>query len=190
MTSKIPTLFRTYLVPENRTFDCEVWEAARATTATPTYFESIAIGLPDSAPRYVDGGIGCINPINQVRQEASLVFPNKRVACIISIGSGHASVIHIPERRSLQRLAIRKKIPSDFINAAKSMSTDCEEKHQECARFLNAIPNLYLRFNVEGGMQEVGPEEWEKLPEVTAHVFQYMKTQELMQKLSTAVQAL
>src|SRR6201996_667949 len=173
MTAKIPTLFRTYLPPENRTFDCEMWEAARATTATPTYFESIAIGLPDSAPRYIDGGIGCNNPINQVRQEASLVFPNSTVACIISIGSGQASVIHIPERGLLQGSVIQNMIPFDFASAAKSMAADCEEKHQEFARYLEAIPNLYFRFNVEGGLQVVGSEEWKKFPEVTAHTHQY-----------------
>ena len=190
MIAKIPTLFRTYIPPENRTFDCELWEAARATAATPTYFESIAIGHPGSAPRYIDGGIGCNNPINQVRQEASLVFPERTVACIISIGSGQASAIHIPEHGLIQRSVLQNMIPFDFVNAARSMAVDCEEKHQECARFFEAIANLYFRFNVEAGLQEVGVEEWNKLPAVTAHTHQYMRTHEPRQRLSTAVQAL
>ena len=190
MNARIPTLFRTYLPPENRTFDCELWEAARATTATPTYFESITIGLPGSAPRYIDGGIGCNNPINQIRQEASLVFPDRRIACIISIGSGQASTIHIPEHGSLQRSMLQKTIPLDFISVAKSMTVDCEEKHQECARFFGAYPDFYFRFNVEAGLQEVGAEEWKKLREVTAHTHQFMRMHEPGQRLNAAVQSL
>ena len=190
MTAKVPTLFRTYIPPENRSFDCELWEAARATAATPTYFESIAIGLPGNAPRYVDGGIGCNNPINQLRHEASLVFRDRKVACIVSIGSGQASTIHLPKRGILQRSVFQKIIPLDFINAAKSMAVDCEEKHEECARFFEMTPNLYFRFNVERGLEEVGIEEWKKLPEVTAHTHQYMKAQEPGQRLSMAARAL
>jgi hypothetical protein len=39
-----PRLFRTYKVRENRSYDCTIWEACRATSAAPTYFESIGIG--------------------------------------------------------------------------------------------------------------------------------------------------
>src|ERR1700761_3450745 len=98
MPVKTPTLFRTYLSPENETFDCELWEAARATTAAPTYFKSIVIGPSDSPLRYIHGDIGCNNPINQAVQEASLVFPHRKIACIVSIGSGQASTIRMPER--------------------------------------------------------------------------------------------
>jgi patatin-like phospholipase/acyl hydrolase len=37
-----PILFRTYEHPSN--VECKIWEAARATTATPTFFEPIEIG--------------------------------------------------------------------------------------------------------------------------------------------------
>jgi len=73
LSGKIPTLFRTYIPPANRSHDCEIWEAACATMAAPTYFHPISIGRALSAVRYIDGGVGCNNPITQLRQEAGLV---------------------------------------------------------------------------------------------------------------------
>jgi patatin-like phospholipase/acyl hydrolase len=39
-----PRRFRTYQVRENASVNCKIWEAARATTAAPTFFKRIAIG--------------------------------------------------------------------------------------------------------------------------------------------------
>ncbi|KAI9769204.1 MAG: hypothetical protein M1840_004333 [Geoglossum simile] len=36
--------FRTYKTRDNANANCEIWEAARATTAAPTFFKRIAIG--------------------------------------------------------------------------------------------------------------------------------------------------
>src|SRR5271154_3147452 len=66
MAAGIPHLFRSYQAPKNQTFNCTIWEAARATSAAPTFFEQIVIGEPGSSLSYVDGGMGCNNPIAQV----------------------------------------------------------------------------------------------------------------------------
>jgi len=97
MTAAIPRLFRTYQVPKNQSFDCTIWEAARATTAAPTFFKGIDIGGPGSKERFIDGGVGRNNPIMQVFEEAELVFPNGHVACAISIGTGQAKTTAIPK---------------------------------------------------------------------------------------------
>src|ERR1700761_7217475 len=151
MTAKMPTLFRTYDSPEYRTPDCTVWEASRATTAAPKFFEHISIGPKGSAPRYIDAGMGCNNPITQLRQEAKLAFPDQYVACIVSIGSGQASTISIPERGLIGRLGLHTFMPDDVVNAAQLMARDCEEKHQQTARFFALNPNIYFRFNVDRG---------------------------------------
>src|SRR6201996_83477 len=129
MTAKIPTLFRTYDSPEYRTPNCTLWEVARATTAAPNYFDGISIGPTGSAPHYIEAGMGCNNPIMQVREEAQLVFPDRHVACIVSIGCGQASTISARKRGLIGRLASLTIIPDDVINVAKLMAQDCEEKH-------------------------------------------------------------
>jgi patatin-like phospholipase/acyl hydrolase len=48
---------------------CLIWQAARATSAAPSYFNSIRIGQTE----YMDGGFGLNNPANKVFYEVSQV---------------------------------------------------------------------------------------------------------------------
>ena len=180
-----PHLFRTYQVPEGQTFDCTIWEAARATSAAPTFFERITIGGLGSSQPFVDGGLGRNNPIMAVLEEAELVFPGRQVACIISIGTGQAQTISILPPSLRQRM-----LPSDVIKALQAIATDCEQSAQEIARRFLSTPNVYFRFNVEQGLQQVGLAQWERLDEVVSHTGQYMRVVEVRQKLGAAVVAL
>ena len=93
MNARKPRLFRTYKAPEYQSPNCMIWEAARATSATPTFFERIVI----NEEQFIDGGMGGNNPIHQVLQEAELMFPDRHIACIVSIGTGQAETISIPK---------------------------------------------------------------------------------------------
>src|SRR5580704_4178335 len=95
LTAAILRIFRTYRVSKNESFDCTIWEAVRATMAAPSFFKGIDIGGPGSKERFIDGGLGCNNPIAQVFEEAELVFPDRSVACVISIVTGQAEMISI-----------------------------------------------------------------------------------------------
>ncbi|KAF8573609.1 FabD/lysophospholipase-like protein [Ramaria rubella] len=119
-----PRLFRTYETPKYATFNCTIWEAARATSAAPTFFKRIVIGPPGSSEHYIDGGIGCNNPIKQVLEEAEVIFPGRKVACIISIGTGQPQTIGMPPPSLFQRV-----LPLDVIQVLRSISTDCEQTH-------------------------------------------------------------
>lgn len=83
-----PTLFQTYNVERNRTYNCTIWEAARATSAAPTFFKRITIGPDGSAIDYVGAGLGCNNPVKQVLAEAAREFGDHApIACVLSIGT-------------------------------------------------------------------------------------------------------
>lgn len=70
-------LFRSYHMSElDVDHDVMVWEAARATTAAPTFFKAINIGRPGSEVRYVDGTMGHNNPVKIVIQEAHKIYGN------------------------------------------------------------------------------------------------------------------
>lgn len=45
-----------------------MWQACRATSAAPTFFDSVAIGPFEE--EFVDGGLGKNNPINVLWNEA------------------------------------------------------------------------------------------------------------------------
>jgi len=185
MTAAIPRLFRTYRVSKNQSFNCTIWEAARATTAAPTFFKGIDIGAPGSKERFIDGALGRNNPVWQVFEEAELVFPNRRVACTISIGSGQAQTIAIPKPSLFQRI-----LPFDVVNAMVQIATHCERTAEETERRFKSSPNLYFRLNVEQGMQNVTLDQWDRLGEVATHTNQYLLKVEVDQKVGNAARAI
>ena len=178
MNARIPRLFRTYQAPEYQAPNCKIWEAARATSASPTFFKSIVI---DGEP-YLDGGMGHNNPVLQVLQEAELMFPDRHVACIVSIGAGQAQTLRIPKTGWFKGV-----LPLKVIDAMRNIATDCEESAQVAARRFEHAPRVYFRFNVEQGLQEIGLEQWERLDEVRAHTGQYIRMADVNPKLESAV---
>lgn len=70
-----PFFFRSARAADDPAYDFPVWEAARATSAAPTYFEAARIRAPDDpndSYALVDGGVFANNPsmcaINDLRQ--------------------------------------------------------------------------------------------------------------------------
>ena len=175
-------LFRTYQSHEPH-FHCKIWEAARATSAAPTFFKRIEIGRKQP---FIDGGLGRNNPSQVVLDEAKALFGARRqIGCLVSIGTGQAEVIDIKKPGLYQQI-----IPTDVIDALKAITTDCEATHEEMlGRFAN-LPNTYFRLNVDQGMQGIELSEWEKLSNVEAHTAQYMKRKEVNEKLALLVNAI
>jgi predicted acylesterase/phospholipase RssA len=82
-----PTHFRTHSFGDDKTHNFKIWEAARATTAAPAYFERITLG----DKTYVDGGLQANNPVVQAFFESRIVFGKARpIGCLLSIGTGLA----------------------------------------------------------------------------------------------------
>jgi hypothetical protein len=117
-------LFRSYGLAHERnagSSDCEVWEAARATSAAPLYFDRISICDKAGNTRdYCDGGVCENNPVRVARKEVQDIWPNRPVGLILSLGCGLAS-----------------KDNSDLLGAtgeikkAFSQLTDPEDRHIE-----------------------------------------------------------
>ena len=182
-----PVLLRSYTTwaATERNYDCTLWEAARATTAAPTFFKRMIIHEPGSRQPYIDGGLGRNNPTAQVLEEAELIFPGRQVACIISIGTGQAKTISIPKTTLFQQV-----VPVEIIKAMKAIATDCEATAQAIAKRFQNMSNFYFRFNVEQGMQEVMLAQWDQLDKVMAHTRHYLKMQEVDKKIGAAVDAI
>ncbi|KAL3108050.1 hypothetical protein niasHT_018212 [Heterodera trifolii] len=85
----IPFVFRNYEPP---TYDSpyrgsakyRFWEAIRASSAAPSYFEEFKL----DGFMHQDGGILLNNPISIALQEAKQLWPHKNFHCVISIGNG------------------------------------------------------------------------------------------------------
>lgn len=118
---------------------CLIWQAARATSAAPTYFNSIKIGEFE----YMDGGFGLNNPSQKVFYEVSQINRNvnEANALSISIGTGITRFTRFQQ-------GIFKK-PVGWLYGAKKVSTDCEEKHEDMRQItVKGQRHRYHRFNV------------------------------------------
>ena len=176
----IPVLFRTY---ESRQtpLNCKIWEAARATSAAPTFFKPIKLGRARNQP-FIDGGLGRNNPSQLVLEEAKALFGDRQLCCFVSIGTGQTNVITMQSPGILQRL-----ITADIIEALRAIATDCEATHEDMSgRFAN-FSNIYFRLNVEQGMQGIRLSEWEKLDTVEAHTMHYLRRNEMDERLTALV---
>ncbi|KAK0489783.1 FabD/lysophospholipase-like protein [Armillaria luteobubalina] len=181
-----PQRFRTYQGLPNQGPDCKIWEAARATTAAPTFFKAIKITGPGGfGPDYVDAGLGFNNPTKEVRDEAKELFgPNRRIGVLVSIGTGH------PGPSGFQKpKGIEKVLPLELIRVLQRITTDCESVADELAKEYGSN-DTYFRFNVLHGAGGVSLDEWMKMSEVMAHTSSYLRGPDVSREIDRVVACL
>jgi len=179
-----PTLFRSYPVPRTAV-NCQIWQAARATTAAPTFFKRIQIGRENAEVDYIDGALGCNNPVQQVLEEAQLTHQSGRVDCILSVGTGQPQTVGLPEPDHFQRL-----LPLGVVKMLKQLATNSERAAEEFEKRFRHAPGVYFRLNAVQGMQRITLEEWKKLGDVTAHTNHYLQTERVSQEVDHLVNVL
>ena len=114
------------------------------------------------------------------------MFPDRNIACVISIGTGKPGTIDMPKPEFFER----NMVPVGVIRAMVAMATDCEETAQQMERKFKRLPKTYFRFNVEQGLQNVKLGDWDRMAKVSAHTRSYMGTSEVDQRLDTAVKVI
>ncbi|KAJ7803101.1 FabD/lysophospholipase-like protein, partial [Mycena olivaceomarginata] len=181
----LPVLLRTYNTPDHPAMDCTIWQAGRATSAALTFFKQVKIGCPGMEETFLDGGMGHNNPTAALLLEAKVLFPDKQIACIASLGTRQPHTINVWKPSLLNWL-----IPLDVIKAIQKISKDCDKEHQSLSHRFDGVEKLYFRFNVEQGMQDIKLNQWEKLGDVVANTRQYMQSQPVVNQLGDAVKSL
>ena len=181
-----PTLFRSWVPSSNQTYNCSIVQAARATTAAPTFFKAIAFGHP-TAQRYLDGGLRYNNPVKYVLEEALSLYPGRAISCVLSLGTGTTRVIGLEHPDAFQNM-----LPTNLIRVLRGIATDCDEQSEAMAKRLNRRdrPNSYFRLNVNEGLQNVSLAEWSRMNEVETHTVQYLRTDDVGQKVDQVVELL
>ena len=118
-----------------------------------------------SEEEFLDGSLGCNNPIKQVLLETGAIFGSDQyVACIISIGSGQAEVIGLTSPDAFQ-----KALPLDLIPVLRRIATDCESAAEDIEKRFQHISNVYFRFNVDPE-KPFDVRRWDLATKVTAGV--------------------
>ena len=94
---RIPTMVTSYDIQHRRTVFLKSWhsdhegvlckEAARATSAAPTYFEPATLEWASESRTLIDGGVFINSPSVSAYAEARKLFPDDEIA-MLSIGTG------------------------------------------------------------------------------------------------------
>ena len=179
-----PRLFRSYPVRENASMNCKIWEAARATTAAPTFFKRMKICDEGGAQEdFLDGGLGFNNPSKQVLDEALAIFgTDSKLGCLISLGTGHPDVIRLDRPDAFQKF-----LPIDLIKTLKKIATNSEQIAHQVAKQFQHSSNLYFRLNVSHGLSNISLEEWKKMNEVQTHTKSYLSGVEVSRAIDNVV---
>ncbi|KAL7628590.1 hypothetical protein AAE478_000105 [Parahypoxylon ruwenzoriense] len=143
--------------PWNGYRDIKIWEAARATTAAPSYFKKIVLRRGDSTEAFVDGAMGSNNPASELVDEATALFgPDCVLGCLISLGTGSSGPVTIGSGKGLKSLV-------DLIVNVKKLATDTESVHRGLQDQMRSELDAYFRFNLPSGAEKIGLHEYQKL---------------------------
>jgi len=189
---------RTYAA--NTADPIRIWEAARATSAAPTFFQPIAI----NGVKYGDGGTGWNNPTAEALAEAHCIWLSRPIGCLLSIGTGLEAANQLSEgvggesskgfaRSLLRKLAPRKSFQVKVAEYCVASITSCEKIHREVSeKYPDRItPNgNYFRFNAPQGMSHIGLEEWKKIGDIIALTEDYLDHGEMLEHKKTVARVL
>ena len=183
---RFPQILRSYSVVGRENIKCEIWEAARATSAAPTFFKEVGIKIPGgNTIRFHDGGLRWNNPVGIVIEEAEKVYGgDQSVGCIVSLGSGLKSAIGIQSPTGYQKI-----LPVGLLKALEKIATDSQEIADSMAsRFLQKS-HVYYRFNATN-IGDFSLAEWESADEIVSHTRSYCDDPELSDKIDRVVDTL
>lgn len=163
----------------------KIWEAARATSAASGFFDPISIGM--HGQEYVDAGLGCNNPVNEVWTEAQDIWSSEGgdlatlVNCFVSIGTGN------PGKSPVEDGAFKI-----FAKTLKDIATETERTAELFAKSNRGLlfQQRYFRFNVEQGLQDVGLDEYKQEKTIASATDSYMDFLQVRKDMRSCSQAM
>ncbi|KAF1848586.1 FabD/lysophospholipase-like protein [Cucurbitaria berberidis CBS 394.84] len=164
----LPRILSTY-DPNDRT--TRIWEALRATSAAPTFFEEMQFGTPKVT--YLDGGVGFNNPCAEVDYAAKALWEGRSIGVIVSVGTGLQSIPSVKKMASWLPFGLGTDI--SLASALAGMATSTARVDNEMKRMYNNSDTKYYRFDVDRGLANVSLEQWMKEDEMASLTEQYMR---------------
>ncbi|XP_056429902.1 calcium-independent phospholipase A2-gamma [Hyla sarda] len=110
-----------------------LWQAIRASSAAPGYFQEYVLGND----LHQDGGLLINNPCALAVHECKSLWPEASLQCIVSLGTGRYE-------GAMKTTATHTSLKAKLNNVISS-ATDTEEVHKTLDALLP--PDIYFRFN-------------------------------------------
>jgi len=85
---RTPFFFKSRKAQQNTADDFPMWQAARATSAAPSFFEPIRIKKKSASYALADGGVVANNPAMCAYAEVKRIYPSVDDMLIVSLGTG------------------------------------------------------------------------------------------------------
>ncbi|KAK4888939.1 hypothetical protein LTR27_012219 [Elasticomyces elasticus] len=158
-------------------------EAALATSAATSYFETATIGNR----KFVDGGLAVNNPAEEVEWEAQDIWCTdsgdikKLVSCFVSIGTG------VPSTKSIEdslRLFATDTMPSLISETERTEKRIVARWRQELDE------GRFFRFNVDQGLQSVGLADYQQEGLIDTATTTYLNHQMQLSRVRECVKRL
>ncbi|CAL5874846.1 uncharacterized protein PFLUO_LOCUS9148 [Penicillium psychrofluorescens] len=158
-------------------FNCTIWQAGRATSATGLAFKPIQIGQHV----FIDEGAGTYNPAPQILDEAVMnEWPGRDVGVFVSIGTGKRPAGTNSRQHEWWEGFFGDALGT-FAEARRRLISKiegCEDIHQNMLRDYLAQRHVskdnYYRLNVEVGVGEFGMNEWNRLADISTNTRRYL----------------
>jgi predicted acylesterase/phospholipase RssA len=178
-----PVLFRSYQCSGFSADRCTIWEAGRATTALPFFFNPIFIDNRKPGFRYV-GGIVHNNPSEYALAEAERIWGQSGRPSLVSIGSGKQKPVklivspgEVDTNWWCRLLRWRSEKISGGVSTLHHIAESCVKlcaSSEDVHRRVSALTDVnYHRFNVDKGLEEVSLEDWSKIEDTKVESAQY-----------------
>src|SRR5208282_2084332 len=143
-----PTIFRSYIAEGVPRSKCAIWQAARATSAAPSFFKPMTIDSPPPPITYVDGGLGYNNPSRLALLEAQRIWKSKNV-CLVSIGTGQQPAASVVTETQLENNLDSQR--SFFKVVQSSLSTLASNSIPYWKTAKNIPPGILALLKMAGG---------------------------------------
>ncbi|KAK1978527.1 patatin-like phospholipase [Colletotrichum cereale] len=163
---KPPVLLRSYENPREKSElpKIKIWQAARATSAAPTYFEPLKV----DGYQFVDGGLQANNPLGWLWNEVLTTFGAERTtACFLSLGTGVPPSQELPSPQASPSDPVK---PLGMIKGLTGITTNTEVVNVLFRSLINALApavgvKKYWRFSVGDGLCDLvkvdGVNKWQ-----------------------------
>lgn len=155
--------------------DCTIWEAARATSAAPFYFPPAHM----SGLEFWDGGLQNNNPIDEVDDERRDLWPLRKVACIISIGTGNST------HASSSGLSAFTKFKVLLHNL-----TNTESRHRNFVNKMKKERIDYFRFNPTTAADKIGLADYGMMNKLEEYTEEYLRIEEVQSDIQRCAELL
>jgi hypothetical protein len=164
LQGQLPFFFKSHKIAADSTYNWQLTEIARATSAAPTFFPPFHLTRDDEDYALVDGGVFVNNPSMAAYAEARSLYPDAIAFTVVSVGTGdRQDQITYASAKDWGLIGWAKEIVPVLMDSV-SEAVDFELRALPgCTYYRLQVPHLQ---NASSDMDDADPENLRELQKV------------------------